>query len=573
MSTSPLRDLAINIAPKALVVDDSISQRLLLAHMLSEIGLDVVSASDGNEAIVEFDKEMPDIIFLDIEMPNMNGVEAARIIRKKLGDTYIPIVFVTGGASDKYLNDCIEVGGDDFINKPFNPLILGAKTQSLLRIKNLYGAQLLQKEKLQHYQTTFDLEHEVAASLYKNIVGSGLMESPNVRSELSPMAMFNGDMLLHSYTPANKLHLLLGDFTGHGITASVAAAPTSEVFYGMTSKGFGIREIVEEINFKLKRLLPPNMFLAATLLCIDRENNNLSIITCGLPDHMLFSTETGEVQDIISNNLPLGIVDNSDLNIEENHIEINSSQRLIMFTDGVIEAENAKGEQFDFSGVRNCLLTSAPDCFNNIQNALALHQGNMGQQDDITLVEVSCDLSPENWNTIEEEPKRVGAKASSWKLASTFNHDTIQRLNPIPVLVNSLMEIQGLQPFRESIFLVVTELYVNSLDHGLLNLDSSIKNSPDGFAKFFDLKDERVQNLDSGVIKIMFSHEATENGGKLTIRISDTGGGFNPESIFSDIENNEQFSGRGIMLIKQICDSLTYSNGGRQAIAVFSWSC
>ena len=557
---------------KALVIDDSMSQRLLLSHMLEELGYDVESAKDGEDGIAKFNERRPDIIFMDIEMPVLDGIGATRAIREILGDEFVPIIFVTGGSSEKYLDECIEVGGDDFIKKPFNATILSAKSRSLLRIKQLYNEQMVQKREIELFKEEEDREHETAAELYENIVKAGFMESPNVRYMLSPMALFNGDLLLVAYTPANKLNVLLGDFTGHGITASVAAAPASEIFYGMTAKGFGIREIVEEINTKLKKLLPAHMFLAATAICLDRENHNLSIITCGLPDHFLFNKETGGIETLISKNLPLGIVSSKELDINEDHLEVTSNHRLFMFTDGVIETENADGEPFDFEGVKKCLTTSGDvSSFEHILNSLTVHQGVQGQQDDITLISLTCDFDHGKWDVHEKLAKTVEVEPSNWKVSSTMDYNTLKRLNPVPALVNSLMEIQGLLPYRESIFLVVTELFVNSLDHGLLGLDSAIKNSPDGFAKFFELKHERLENLTTGDIKLIFAHKPHQGGGELSIRILDTGSGFDENAVISEIDNNKEYSGRGIKLIRQICDSLEYSNGGRRATAVFRW--
>jgi len=557
----------------ALVVDDSMSQRLLLGHMLEELGYSVITADNGELALEQFKKERPDIIFMDIDMPVMNGIESVREIRKILGDEFIPIVFVTGGASEKYIDDCIDVGGDDFIRKPFNATILSAKTRSLHRIKELYNEQIIQKRKIEAFMAIEGQEQETAAMLNENIVKAGFMESPNIRAELSPMAMFNGDILLCSYTPANKLNVLLGDFTGHGITASVAAAPASEIFYGMTAKGFGIREITEEINTKLNKLLPPNMFLAATLLCLDRETHNLSTITCGLPDHFLFDKELGDIKTLVSNNLPLGIVPSKDLDLTEEHTEVTSQHRLFMFTDGVIETENAAGEPFGFDGVKACLATDPKiDSFDAVLAALEKHQGSQGQQDDITCLRLTCDFDHGKWDVHEDIKKVVTMEPSNWKVSSTMDYNTLKRLNPVPAMVNSLMEIQGLLPFRESIFLVITELFVNSLDHGLLGLDSSLKDSPDGFAKFFELKQERLDNLTTGDIKLIFSHQPQEGGGGiLTIRIKDTGNGFDEQAVYSEISNNQQYSGRGIKLIKQLCESLEYSDGGREAIAIFNW--
>ena len=560
----------ISSSPKALIVDDCPTQRLLLSHLLSQHGYDITTAQDGKEAIERLNPEQTDLIFMDVEMPTMNGIETASIIQQTLGERFVPIIFLTDLESEQYLDNCPELG-DDFIEKPFRADILLSKTRSLLRIKQLYDEQARQKKEIEAFKALQDKEHDAAADVYDRIVGAGYMHSPNLHSALSPMSKFNGDILLCAYTPADKLNVLLGDFTGHGITASLASAPAAEIFYGMTAKGFAIKEITEEINFKLKRLLPVDMFLAATLTCLDRENHNLSVITCGLPEHFLFCKETGDIQTVASNNLPLGIVDSPDLNLVEKHYPVTSSQRLIMFTDGVIEAENHDGVPFGFNGVKKCLKPSQESCFNDILHTLDSHQGELAQQDDITLVRLSCDFTPEKWSLYLNNDKQVQIEASNWSASSTLCHNTLKRFNPVPTLVNSLMDLQGLVPFKESIFLIITELFINSLEHGLLGLDSSLKSNPDKFTDFFELKQQRLEQLADGYITLTFSHIPYKNGGKLTIQIQDSGDGFDDQSIASNLTANQQYSGRGLSLIRQICDSLEYSNGGREATATFIW--
>ncbi|MDO2286079.1 SpoIIE family protein phosphatase, partial [Escherichia coli] len=82
----------------------------------------------------------------------------------------------------------------------------------------------------------------------------------------SPLALFNGDLLLAAYKPSGGMHVLLGDFTGHGLPAAIGAMPLAEVFYGMTAKGYPMADILREMNAKLKRILPVGVFCCATLL-------------------------------------------------------------------------------------------------------------------------------------------------------------------------------------------------------------------------------------------------------------------------------------------------------------------
>lgn len=559
---------------KILFADDSKLQRLMLQQTLSQAGFETVAAGDGFEAIELFQKEKPDLVILDITMPGLDGVEVSQRIREQIGDQYVPIIFITSSSSDIHLQRCIAAGADDFIGKPFNPITFTAKINSLLRVKELYQRQYHQKTALVAYQQQLKREQEVAHAVYEGMIHANFFKTPNLRYLLSPMALFNGDLLLSSQTPSGDHYILLGDFTGHGLSAAIGAGPTAETFYGMARKGFGIREIITEINGKLHKILPVDMFLAACMVCLNAETKTMSISTGGLPDNYFLVRETGEIQTMESKNLPLGIVGNEHFSIDIQRFEVAADDRLIMFTDGLVEAENESGTAFGYEGVRQCLERSLEieDCYCQVlKNGMDTHCQGLEQQDDITIVELVCNFDlmarTENGNV-----QRVAVRPLKWKTLMEFDACTLRELNPVPAMINNLMEIQGLQVFREPLFLIVSELFSNALDHGLLLLDSEIKKTPEGMITYFQRREQRLAELSEGSIKVTFNHSPIEDGGRLVIWVEDSGPGFYAETVFSDLENNEKSYGRGICLVKNICRSVDYLGNGNRVKVVYEWN-
>ncbi len=190
---------------------------------------------------------------------------------REAADSYLPIVRISESISDTVLEQCAAADVDTVLFRPVHFGLLLFKIRSSLRLRELYRREREQKNQLLGYWQAADLEHEVAAKLFNNVLKADFLETEAVAVSMSPMALFNGDLVLVAKTPEDHLHLLLGDFTGHGLAASIATPPLADMFYGMSRKGFDVEDIAAEINAKLYRLLPANRFLAATLVALYPE--------------------------------------------------------------------------------------------------------------------------------------------------------------------------------------------------------------------------------------------------------------------------------------------------------------
>jgi OmpR family response regulator RpaB len=115
---------------KILVVDDETSIRRILETRLSMIGYDVVTAGDGEEALVVFRSHSPDLIVLDVMMPKLDGYGVCQELRKQ---TDVPIIMLTALADVADRITGLELGADDYIAKPFSPKELESRIRSILR--------------------------------------------------------------------------------------------------------------------------------------------------------------------------------------------------------------------------------------------------------------------------------------------------------------------------------------------------------------------------------------------------------------------------------------------------------
>jgi OmpR family response regulator RpaB len=119
-----------NHKEKILVVDDEASIRRILETRLSMIGYNVVTAADGEEAIIVFRKELPNLIVLDVMMPKLDGYGVCQEIRR---ESNVPIIMLTalGDVADRITG--LELGADDYVIKPFSPKELEARIRSVFR--------------------------------------------------------------------------------------------------------------------------------------------------------------------------------------------------------------------------------------------------------------------------------------------------------------------------------------------------------------------------------------------------------------------------------------------------------
>ena len=101
-----------------LIADDSDSDRLLLQRIVQSQGHRTIVAKHGLEAIEAFKFTPPDIVLLDALMPVMDGFDTARYIKAHMGNSFIPIIFLTSLNDAESLARCLEAGGDDFLTRP-----------------------------------------------------------------------------------------------------------------------------------------------------------------------------------------------------------------------------------------------------------------------------------------------------------------------------------------------------------------------------------------------------------------------------------------------------------------------
>jgi adenylate cyclase len=124
--------------PVILIVDDQPQNLELLEAHLVPLGYEIVKAENGAEALGQFADNKIDLVLLDVMMPDMNGYEVCKRVKRDLRNTFLPIIMLTALDNIKAKIDGLDAGADDFLNKPFQKAELVARVNNLLKIKFLH---------------------------------------------------------------------------------------------------------------------------------------------------------------------------------------------------------------------------------------------------------------------------------------------------------------------------------------------------------------------------------------------------------------------------------------------------
>ena len=554
---------------KILIVDDQSPNRLIVRFYLESEGHSCIEAEDGQDAIEKFLKYRPDFVLMDIVMPIMDGYESAYYIKNVAKGRHIPIIFLTAKHDEKSLFRCLECGGDDYLIKPINGTLLKAKIKAHLRTLELTQQIQAKNEELSKVYSNLAREHEMGRHVLTHTLKRNLKGCRNIRQFMSSMSTFNGDIFLLAENPNGGLYVFLGDFTGHGLAAAIGTIPLSQLFYSMCNKGLPISDIIYEINSTLKEFLPDYMFCAATLIHIFERGDCAHVWAGGLPEAYVVRKGKGIVQTIKSNNVPLGILDNESFKNEPSIYRFERGDRLIIVSDGILESVSSmNNEMFGEARLREILQGADENIFERIVKSYQNHIGDQNQSDDISLIEV---LAQPYANQsikglhIDDESFRDFVP---WQLSVNLGVTEVKK----PDVLNYIMTLLP-SPLRvsysfEALRTVLSELFANALEHGLLKLSSTIKNTPEGFSQYYRLREQKLNELSTGFIKVKLSTIKQSKRILLTIMVEDSGEGFDYDHDAYNAKDSMQPWGMGISLIKSLSESVTYSPKGNMVEVV-----
>lgn len=369
---------------KLLIAEDDLTSRTMLTAVTQQWGYQPIAVEDGEVAwqIMQGD-EPPRLLLLDWEMPRLNGLTLCHRIRQQQQSDDPPfIILLTARDETDDIVEGLKTGANDYIAKPFENAELQARLRVGWRVLDL-------QDELHRAKDLLAAERETIENIILTMRKSKRFDPGNLRQLQAPVEKTSGDLLLSAFRPDKTQHVMLGDFTGHGLTAAIGGPIVSDIFYSMTAKGLPMNLIANEINRHLCEKMPTGLFLAAIFVELDAQGRQVFIWNCGMLDVLIFRHHT-PWHRVSSGHLSLGILDNTVKPVPA--IEMEAGDRLYAYSDGITEAVNSQGEEFGVQrleqAISQMLITQAE--IRTLSEAVRHFQGGGNQLDDITLMELTC---------------------------------------------------------------------------------------------------------------------------------------------------------------------------------------
>ena len=530
-----------------IVEDDSLFAEILQVFLESK-GCTTIVANDLASAKLHLSTSIFQFVLLDNQLPDGNGIKFIQTLQE-MSKVAVPILMITGDSNQTVMSEAFENGADDFLVKPLSLDLLWHKLQ---RLRNVFDKETKLEEQTKHLETLLDKqahEEELARYVYEHVASTLQTETDCVDTYLQSSSSFNGDVFICDSAPNGNRFVLLADATGHGLSAAISILPLVGTIKAMIRKGYGLHHIIHEANQKLCKELPDDKFVALIGVEVNFHKKSMLLFNGGMPDVI----SVGHDKTLIrtpSTSLSLGILEPEDFDPGILTLETDPIRNLFFFSDGLIEQQNSAGKEFGMARVMDIIADwdSKEPLLSRMINHFTVFNELKELQDDLSVCNLQVQALMEK-NLLEDRSK---TNSTTGKIIATFLIEgNLIAASDIIGIFDSLMKCTDVVgDLRQKAFTVFAELISNALDHGILDLDSAMKNDFSGFADYLELKEQRLANMGEDN-KLEMSFTYLPQAQEMMFSIVDSGTGYNFTST-SEMEDSA-LSGRGIPLINKLC--------------------
>jgi sigma-B regulation protein RsbU (phosphoserine phosphatase) len=323
---------------RILIVDDTKSNVDILVDALRD-DYKLSVALNGESALQSIDRNPPDLVLLDILMPGIDGYEVCRRLRASPKTREIPVMFLSSLEEARDKARGFEIGGNDYVTKPFELLEVKARVRSLLKAKAYTDSvkeRIASELKVARAIQLGILPADVAASA----AGTGY----EIATFLEPARQIGGDLYEVLRTDDGRLVVVIGDVSGKGIPAALFMAVTMTLVRTMGVRYREPDEIVMHVSDALVRQNPQEMFVTLFCAVIDPSKDVVSCASAGHPSMVLLRPGSSPRMPVTPTGGLAGF--EPGLKVTRQSVQVQPGDTLVLYTDGVTEAMDGKDELY-----------------------------------------------------------------------------------------------------------------------------------------------------------------------------------------------------------------------------------
>jgi phosphoserine phosphatase RsbU/P len=373
---------------KLLLVVDNDPAYIRLAKLILGGEYKILSATSGANALLLLrSAPMPDLILLDVSMPEMDGYEVCRKLKAIPETREIPVIFLTGQTDEADETQGFEVGAVDYIHKPLCPAVVKARVQThimLCEARKQLARQLL----------AVNIELEMAREIQLSILPGGTprIEGLDIAARYIPMSAVAGDFYDFILVDEKHLGVLIADVSGHGLPAALIASMLKVALSAQIPHACDPARVLAGLNQSLCGMFRSH-YVTAAYLMLDLEKNIVSYAGAGHPPLLLWRKREGVAREFQENGFFLGPF--AEATYSAILLQLETGDRLLLYTDGVLEFRNLAGEEFGGGRLKLFMAANHTLSANQLLDSLIGQLWRWGEQppgtaqlDDITLLAI-----------------------------------------------------------------------------------------------------------------------------------------------------------------------------------------
>ena len=385
-----------------LVVDDSRTMRLALIRALNSLGFNnITEATNGRMAVELILKKSFDLMLLDMEMPEMNGMEVLLEIKNNPQLSGLPVIVISGAEQVENAVMCIEAGAEDYLPKPFNPTLLRARVTSSLekkRLRDLDRVRLVQlqmdKELLEQMQRRLNDELAEAANYVRSIFPPPV-ESPLQNDwKYHPSTELGGDAFGYHWIDAEHLAVYLLDVCGHGVGASLLSVTAIHVLRSRSLPNTDFRDpgaVLSALNNAFLMEKQNDMYFTLWYGVYHTPSRTLRHASGGHPPALLLNASAAGptvAERLRTPGLIVGAME--DMVYQSQSCQIPPGAMLLVLCDGCYEIPDKEGKMMEFDEFEQYMQTHAfqPDGLDQLLNWARARHGEGPLDDDFSIVRI-----------------------------------------------------------------------------------------------------------------------------------------------------------------------------------------